>query len=705
VPSDGGLLESPKTQIDAHAMVPSVAGRFSPSQARVEGELATDGKWLSDADSCDGCHADAVAMWKSSAHAFASFNNPIYRASVERFRAEAGNEASRHCGSCHDPSLLVSGAMDSAIDPGDWRAHAGVTCKTCHSITETRPDGNGSYTLTAAPIPIPKKDDPESVRKHKERLTPKPLRDSMSLCATCHRAFLGHETGNAAFFAGADDVTPWQRSAYAGSRAQRIDDVEEKDCRGCHMAREAAPLGDVSAKNGTIASHRFLGGHTWLAAMRGDRATMEREQAQMSAAVSIDVAVATAADGTRTLPADGAPVTRGSRMLLDVVVRNMGVGHRFPGGTLDAQDAWIEVLVEDAQGHFVAAQGIAPDAQSEDPESHRLRALVIDEKATPRLERDVNHFRTAVVNHTLLPRDAEVVQYALDVPKGLSDAALPLRVTARLRHRSRNLALQKVACEAAKGPRGLEFRGRTPLDPCAAQPVTEVAKSVVYLGADKPGEGGAAAPAYKRLLDHGYGMTHAVQERLEEARPSLEKALALVGEAGPPRDRARILEALGALSAHESRTEESLSLLNRAAALAPNEPSIDAHRGHAFAEVWRWADSIEPLRRAANAAPRDDSAWSMLAVALSSRGGADAESLEAARRTLELSPRDPDGLRVVWLSLGSLNARPEEVNRARDAYEAFRLPDDVPSIKGRCSKTVPGCALERNPVHVHVLQP
>ena len=28
--------------------------------------------------------------------------------------------------------------------------------------------------------------------------------------------------------------------------------------------------GDLAAKQGTLASHRFLGGHTWMAAMRGD---------------------------------------------------------------------------------------------------------------------------------------------------------------------------------------------------------------------------------------------------------------------------------------------------------------------------------------------------------------------------------------------------------------------------------------------------
>ena len=112
----------------------------------------------------------------------------------------------------------------------------------------------------------------ESLRLHKERVTPAPLRTA-AMCATCHRAFLDESTGNAHFFAGADDPTPWQRSVYAGSLLARVDEpVEQADCKGCHMPKEDAPLGDVSTKEGKIASHRFLGGHSWLAAMLGDGA-------------------------------------------------------------------------------------------------------------------------------------------------------------------------------------------------------------------------------------------------------------------------------------------------------------------------------------------------------------------------------------------------------------------------------------------------
>ena len=44
-------------------------------------------------------------------------------------------------------------------------------------------------------------------------------------------------------------------------------------------------------------------------------------------------------------------------IVLDVVMRSLRVGHRFPGGVMDAQDAWIEVTVHDARGKLVAEAG------------------------------------------------------------------------------------------------------------------------------------------------------------------------------------------------------------------------------------------------------------------------------------------------------------------------------------------------------------
>src|SRR5262249_41012856 len=153
--------------------------------------------------------------------------------------------------------------------------------------------------------------------------------------------------------------------------------------------------------------------------------------------------------GKRALPADGAAVRPGDKLLFDVVLRNRHTGHRFLGGVMDAQDTWIELTVRDASGALIAEAGAEQEESGDDPTAHRLRSLMADENGKPVLERQTNRFRAGVYNHTLGPREATVVEYAFNVPPALTGGALPLSVTARLRHRTRGLPLQRVACEAS----------------------------------------------------------------------------------------------------------------------------------------------------------------------------------------------------------------------------------------------------------------
>src|SRR5262247_3942404 len=124
------------------AMVPRAGNALAPSLMETRGTVR--GADIADVETCAQCHADVVSQWRPSAHAFASFNNPIYRAVVDGFRAEVDAPTSKFCGGCHDLALMMDGQMDGVVDPADERAHAGITCRTCHSIVHDRPDGNGS---------------------------------------------------------------------------------------------------------------------------------------------------------------------------------------------------------------------------------------------------------------------------------------------------------------------------------------------------------------------------------------------------------------------------------------------------------------------------------------------------------------------------------------------------------------------------------
>ncbi|MDB4945593.1 MAG: Tetratricopeptide 4, partial [Labilithrix sp.] len=559
------------------------------------------GASLADVEDCATCHADVAGQWRKSAHAFASFNNPVYRVVVDRLRKDRGDRTSQFCGGCHDVSLLVDDAMASAIDPEDLRAHGGIGCKTCHSIAEARPDGNGSYDLDLSPIPVPRDGDDESILRHRARVGRATLRTG-ALCASCHKSFLDESTGNAHHLIGQDDATPWARSAYAGSEAARIDeDVPQKDCRACHMPRVAATSGELGAKQGTIASHGFLGGHTWLAAMQNDPALGEQARRFIEGTVSIDVGGLRHEAGLRELVVGGrGEVQPGEEAVLDVVLRNLDVGHRFPGGVMDADGTWVEVTVDDARGRRVAEAGTTHEATGADPTAHVLASYMARKDGTRLDVRETHEFQAGVYNNTLPPRDATVIGYGFVTPD--DEASYPLQVTARLRHRTRNLELQRAACADSRSERGRSF-GRVglakvarALDACRTQPVTDVSRAVATLARAGAAEEPIAEPqalAFRRRFAYGLGLSHALQERLDDARLPLGAALAL---AGTPRERAMALGAMAAVASRQGRVDETFTLAAQASAAAAEagmDPPIAMQRvrAEALASTWRLAEA------------------------------------------------------------------------------------------------------------------
>lgn len=678
----------------APPLLPLDAADFAPSQVRLEAGSKRTGDELADVARCEPCHTEVVRAWRSSAHAFASFQNPLYRVSIESFREARGAEASRFCGGCHDPALLVDGAMDAEVQPDDPRARAGVTCSVCHTAVEVRPGGNAAYTLAAEPLEIPDFADEASIARHKRQVTPEPLRTA-ALCGSCHKAFLGEHTGHPHFISGADDMLPWKRSAYAGSSAERVDDpIAKAACRDCHMPLEEPRDYDAAADDGALASHRFAGAHTLLAAMRGDDEQLEATRAELVGAASLDVGAARRDDGTPLLPEEISPEPD-ERLELDLVVKNVGAGHLFPGGTVDIADTWLEVVVLSADDTVIATAGTEHEEGGGDPTAHRLRAELIDEHGLPVRAHEVERFRAVAYNHAVPAREAAAVTYAFVVP---ALAALPLRVEAKLRHRARTPELAAAACKAQQTERGRAFQRGSGLDACVTPPIVDVAATTVVLGSGSAGLDAAKLAA--RLADHGQAMLRAMQEETDQARPSLERALALARASGAPPAEARALWLLGELESRQGRVDESMRRFDAADALVPGHPAIAAGRGRALAQVWRFAEAAPYFEAAAAGAPSDDTIWAYLAMARAS-AGEPSRALAAAIKGLAQSPRNADLLRSQALALRRLGPDDPTTRLADEAHLRHRAADEAPALRAACGTQVPGCALERRPVHVH----
>ena len=661
------------------ARLPMTPGPLAPSLVKIAGHAepgdVSDGTQLADVDGCSTCHADAANQWSKSAHSFASFGNPIYRVNVELARAELGKKASNHCGGCHDMPLAVDNLMtaDAPIPAADLRSHTGVSCRLCHGIKSVTKDGNGSYVWSREPIEAPTVGDAASVARHKAQVSVKAL--GTEICVGCHRGFLSPDMGEGmpVHLSGLDEPGAWRSSAWAGNGMGRVDKVEKKNCIDCHMEREPASKDEYGAKDGTIASHRFLGGHTWMAAMRGDTDHLKRLQAKLEGAASIDVQPAPGLDNA-----------------YDVVVRNLLVGHRFPGGVLDIQDTWIEVEALDASGKRIAESGLRHETDAKDEDTHVLRTLVVDEHGNVLEKHEMPRMRTQIQPQSLAAREAQVVRYEL--PAGMKATT----IVARLRHRSRTLQMQAEVCRAANTKEGRAFiagaKGtrEVVLDPCRAQPITLIAQTRATVG---------EKATWEREYEHGMALVATVSERLEEAKTVLEQALV---DAPEGKAKAMVIVQLGWVAAKQGRSDDALALVAQARALlAPANPAVlDNIAADALMRVWKWEEAVAPARAAAEHASGNSSAWMMLARCYGSISD-DKDALAAASVGLELSPRDPDLLRSQATALAALH-RPE-AEAALAAYDRFRSPDVSAELRISCAADSPRCSREREYGHTHLL--
>lgn len=664
-----------------------------------------DPQRLANTEDCATCHTDVASHWMHSAHAYASFDNPWYRASVDEFRKHRGEKASRFCAGCHDPLLLLSGDIDREVNPNNDLAYAGITCLVCHSVESTRPDGNGSFTLTERPVLIPDPAVPEQIEAHRERLTMPGLRSS-ALCGSCHRSFSGPAAGNENHLPGIDDLGDWSASAFAGAVPNRLVGVDESNCQGCHMGPEPAPKGDLAASVGFVSGHRWAASHTAMATQLPDPMQAARTRETLIDSVSIDVG-ATRVNGKSFLFPEEAVVQGGARMVFDVVLQNTGVGHRFPGGTRDMQNVWVEVDVRDASGRLL---WVSRPSEREADDVFVLRSTMLDQFADPEILHQVHRFATPAFDRTLPTHGAQIVRYEFSAP---SDPSLPLQVDVRLMHQKHSPEFQVVACNASRTERGKAFAhraealGKVALDPCARQPVTEIAMATVWIGdgARQPGRaplGGASRPAVERLLGQALGLLRETQEHVQLARPSLDRAIALARASESENLIARVELLYGRLAAVQGRTNDAVAATRRAEALVGPSPVFDRVRGDAYARSWRWSEAAEAYRRVVDVSPEDWTAWRDLAQAYGSLGD-DPNALRAAELGLRLAPRDESLLRSRSLALTGLGH--PDAPLAEEMWLRHRSPDLAPKMLAACERKHVRCRTDRQPIPHYALTP
>ncbi|MFI5297872.1 MAG: multiheme c-type cytochrome [Polyangiales bacterium] len=688
---------------------------LAPSFVRIAASaLPVDTALLGDPVQCQSCHADVVSQWDSSVHRGASLTNKLYAAAVEKARADKGALASRFCAGCHDASLLLDArgsahGFDSAWDrddaPKSARAGDGVACLVCHQITEASRTGDGGYRISPKPFIEPDLADPKSIAAHKSDMAPRALATS-ELCASCHKVSLPVELNGKKWLRGQNDFDAWEQSSYAlgGTKTSSTlydPEVAAKRCQDCHMGEEAstlgdkaahAPMGDPKSTSRVLRSHRFLGANTAVPTFDRDPAQVAREESSLKGAVRVDlVGLRRDADPSRVeWLADGPSVAAGEAVAFDVVVENTKVGHRFPGGTGDSNEVWLEVIVRDADGALVGESGALDAAGVLGEEAHRFGVLQLDDAGKPALLRDAHRFVAAGWDTTIGPKDAKVVRVGLTVP---ATARLPLKISARVLYRKVTPAYLAFACATKFSSSPAISKAR----PCPTLPITEIASVSESIGDE--GARGASAIDVHRLDAYARGLLNGLQEEAGLATPVLDKARALTVDGSV--DRARVVIELARVRVREGRTGDADALLDEAATIDPTTPVIPLLRGVARYEIYRLGEAVEPLQIALERAPKSLHAFELLGEALELRGD-DLAALSVLQRGLAIDPESAQLRHLEALAFDRLEL-PDDAAIARAGYLAYRRDDDTPKLRAICRKTVPGCEREQTPIHTHAL--
>jgi tetratricopeptide (TPR) repeat protein len=454
-------------------------GKFFPSSAQTKHGGNIPSKYFMQSDACQRCHADIYKQWDSSMHHFSSFNNQWYRKSVEYMQDVAGVNSSKWCAGCHDPALLYSGLFDTPIKQIVDRpeARAGLGCMMCHSIVQVKSTmGQGDFFLEYPKLhELAASENPvvRSLHDFLVRLNPEPHRrtflkpfmraDTAEFCSSCHKVHLDVPVNRYRWIRGFNEYDNWQASGVSGQGARAFYYPKAPmNCADCHMPPVRS--NDDGNVKGLVHSHRFPGANTAVPTANQDQAQFEfaknfLQDKQLSVdifAVSpagkeagapvrsesgkpeLSTTFAVGEESDTSLPKGPAgevrPITapinrtdaavrRGDDARVDVVVRTRKVGHFFPGGTVDAFDAWLELQATDEKSQTIFWSGrVEDDGKGPvEPGAHFYRSLQIDGHGNPINKRNAWATRSVVYVRLIPPGAADTAHYRLHIPENVGD--------------------------------------------------------------------------------------------------------------------------------------------------------------------------------------------------------------------------------------------------------------------------------------------
>ncbi len=574
---------------------------FQPSLARTASGNFIPAKVLMHDDYCKKCHPGIYDDWFHSAHRFSSFNNPAYLYAIRETRAAVTQrdgtvQASRWCAGCHDPVPFFSGAFDAPDydDVNHVTSQAGITCTACHAITHINSNrGNADYVIDQ-PVhyPFAYSENPvlQLVNELLVKAKPsfhnaemlKPLHKTPEFCSSCHKVHLPKEvTAYKDFLRGQNHYDSYLLSGVAGHGARSFyyPPKAETNCNHCHMPFQAS--NDFAARYSeelgkrAVHDHFFPAANTALPYWRGEKDFVERAKQILVGSCRVDifgVREGGVLEGKLTAPIrPEIPVLEsGKDYLLEAVIRTLKMGHHFTQGTVDSNEAWLEVVAKSGD-RVIGISGGLNELKELDKWSHYVNNFVIDRNGNRIARRNAQDIFIALYDHQIPPGAGQTAHYRLTIPE---DLEAPVEVTVKLNYRKFDKGyIDFMNSKFKNGDRPFTNQG-PPGSTSNELPITTIAQDRVVFSVKKK-DGSiieANAPSadppkdvWQRWNDYGIGLFLTGKAQLRQAGEAFRQVEAF-GRFDGPLNLARV-------ALEEGNLNEGTEALQRAAKMTPPPPA------------------------------------------------------------------------------------------------------------------------------------
>src|SRR6185503_6927018 len=407
-------------------------------------------------------------------------------------------------------------------------------------------------------------------------------------------------------------------------------------------------------------------------------------------------------------------VRRGESVRVEVVVRTRKVGHFFPGGTVDAQEAWVELEAVDDKGRVILHSGAVADGGNGpvDPGAHLYRNLLLDEKGNPINKRNAWMARSVAYVRLIPPGAADTIHYRLLIPADCGDT---IRLRAKVNYRKfqwwntqwafagvRDASEAKPSVTANHDDGKWVFTGDTSdvsggVKKIPSIPTTIMASAEATL---KVAAKGAALPPDAPFLDksvrerwNDYGIGLLLQGDLKAAEAAFEKVTVM--EPGYADGWVNI----GRARIQEGNMEGAEEVLRKALTIDPGLAKTHFFLATAVKARGRYDEALEHLRAAAEKYPRDRVVRNQIGRVLFLKRQY-REAIVELQKVLEIDPEDLQAhynLMLCWQGLGDA----EKAKQAQTLYTRFKADESAQAITGPYRQLHPHDNNERQSIHEH----